>query len=520
MPKIKLFYLPTIILAEMILLNLDKYEYSFLKASIHVVLQSALVYGMLLISSKWMVLRTLISLFITSALYMQLTYGAELSVSIFMSILESSSGESLAFIASNLFPTLFAISCLVSMVCLYVPSTKIMTVGTLSVGLCYLIVPSVAFGHALYSTPKYENFLKSGLARGHSSWFSSVEYFIEDLSYRFPPLSTIRGITDTISFIGAQQNMESTWTEVSLTGSSDLLVVGIGESLRADNMRVYGYKNETTPTLSNMLKSIDLYTRAYSAGTNTWSSVPSILTKAGAAPDFSKSIINLAKDAGYATFWLSNNTKHSQWDFSVSAIAEQADHVYFSSDHSPENQYDSILISKLAETLLGPSNGKRKLVILNFFGSHSNFIDRYPKDYSKFEGGNLKLDQYDNTVLYTDYIQGEIIKLVEKYGGKYLFFSDHGLMHPESDTPLIHDVRRDPDIDSIKVPFFVYPKTQLSIQVNEVISLYYFECIFSEWSGISASELENGYCEDAMDKQEVVFVDSNLHRHEVLLQVE
>lgn len=331
---------------------------------------------------------------------------------------------------------------------------------------------------------------------------------------------TIRGITDTISFMTTQQNVKSTWTAVSHIGSSDLLVLGIGESLRADNMGVYGYKYDTTPALSRLSDSIDLYTRAYSAGTTTWSSVPSVLTKAASVPDFSKSILNLAKDAGFETFWLSNNTKHSEWDFSVSALAEQADHIYFSSDHSTENRYDSILISKLAEALATPGSEKKKLIILNFFGSHFNFVDRYPEDYAKFEGGNLKLDRYNNTVLYTDYIQAEVIKLVEKYGGKYLFFSDHGLIHPESDTPLKHDVRRDPDIDSVKVPFFVYPKTKLSIQVDDVILLYYFECIFSEWSGISAEELESEYCEDAMNRPEVVFIDSNLRRHEVLLQAE
>ncbi|MBV1915444.1 MAG: phosphoethanolamine transferase [Pseudomonadales bacterium] len=520
MLKMKVLYLPALILVSMIFLNLDKYEYSFLKASVHVVFQSILVYGVLATSGSLVILRAFISLFITSALYIQLTYGAGLSVSVFMSMIESSSGESLAFIASNLFSTLFSITCLLLMTYLYVPTIKLITVGTLSVGLSYLIIPSVVTSHNLYSTPEYDLFRRSGIARGHSNLFTSVEYFIDDLSNRFPPLSSIRGITDTVSLVATKQNMESTWTEVTLKGSSNLLVLGIGESLRADNMEVYGYKKDTTPRLSSMVGSIDLYTRAYSAGTTTWSSIPSMLTKAGSIPDFSKSIINLARDAGYETFWLSNNTKHSEWDFSVSAIAEQADHIYFVSDHSSDNQYDSVLVSKLVETLEASSEMKKRLIVLNFFGSHFNFIDRYPQEYSKFEGGDLKLDRYDNTVLYTDYIQSEVIKAVEKHGGKYMFFSDHGLMHPESVTPLRHDVRSDPDIDSVKVPFFVYPKTKMSIGINSVISLFYFECIFSEWSGISAAELKNGYCEDALGKKEVVFIDTNLRRHEVLLQGE
>ena len=97
------------------------------------------------------------------------------------------------------------------------------------------------------------------------------------------------------------------------------------------------------------------------------------------------------------------------------------------------------------------------------------------------------------------------------------FFSDHGLGDPKGDIPLMHDVRDNPRLSSIKVPFFTSQNSNLELNTNKVVSLYYFECIFSLWSGISAAELtENNYCNKALNNKKITFVDSNLTLHTVL----
>ena len=121
-----------------------------------------------------------------------------------------------------------------------------------------------------------------------------------------------------------------------------------------------------------------------------------------------------------------------------------------------------------------------------------SFKDRYPTEFSYFYGENTSLNEYDNSILYTDYLQADILNIVSKYGGKYLFIADHGLGHPNGAIPLKHDLRDNPDINSLKVPFFTSTDSKLKSKLNNPLSLFYFECIFSEWSGITAKELKDG----------------------------
>lgn len=514
--KINQLLLPIITLSSSVLLNTDRYIDPSLKTYMHVFLQALLIYGLIVLFRKKLLVRIFISLFITISIFTQLAYGAPISVSILMSILNSSTTESVSFIEFNFFILLASLMIFLGLIFSSCPRKSSINSAILTIGLAYLIAPSLT-SDQLFSSSNYTNYLKTGLARGHSESLTSIEYVVENLSLRFTPLTSFRAISDSVSVLLYQEKLISSWTEVSSYNSSDLLVIGIGESLRANNLGIYGYKRNTTPNLSKLSSALTIYNYSYAAGTNTWSSIPAALTKVGVKPDLSKSIINLAKDAGYETYWLSNQTKYSQWDFSVTSIAEQADHTFFSSDETDSLETDLVLVTKLQEILISLKSPKKRLIVLNYYGSHMTFTDRYPIEYSHFNGENLLLDQYDNSVLYTDFIQSEVINIVAKYGGKYLFFADHGLGDPKGDIPLMHDVRNNPDIDSIKVPFFLYPKNTMSIKANATISLYYFECIFSQWAKISAAELRNGYCSNALDKKEISFLDSNLILHEVSL---
>lgn len=515
--SLKLFLLPIIILIVSVLLNINLYGHSIIVLSFHSVFQAMLIYGVIALTQRWFLIRVIIVFFVISSFFIELTYKAPLSVGVLMNIFNTSPSESISFIQFNLFSFLISFIFFLGMIFLYLPKKPLINSMLVFISISYVIIPTLASGHTLFSTPYYKHYLKTGLARGYSESFTSIEYIIQLLSWRFIPLSNLRGISDTIKIISQQRDSSSTWTEVFSDGSPKLLVIGIGESLRADNLGIYGYTRNTTPILAKFANSLNIYKHTYAAGTNTWSSIPAALTKvgAGAIPDLSKSILNLAKEAGYETYWFSNQTKYSKWDFSVTSIAEQADHVYFSSDEKGGAKFDFILVDKLIETLKESKATDRRLIILNYYGSHMRFNDRYPSEFTYFSGGNLLLDQYDNSVLYTDFIQSKIINITSKYKGKYLFFADHGLGNPAGDIPLKHDVRNNPSIDSIKVPFFTYPKTKMNIKVNETVSLYYFECIFSEWAQISAAELRNGYCNDVLSRKKISFIDSNLLLHEI-----
>jgi hypothetical protein len=52
------------------------------------------------------------------------------------------------------------------------------------------------------------------------------------------------------------------------------------------------------------------------------------------------------------------------------------------------------------------------------------------------------------------------------------------------------------------------------MSAQQVFSLYYFECIFSEWSGITADELTgDGQCDHYLDNDNtIIYLDQRLNK--------
>ncbi len=513
-----ILFLPALILLVSILFNLEKIDENLWKFPAHVILQSLFLYGVLGLANYWAPFRIAIAFLISLFLFIDMSYGAPLSITIVMSAVNTSPSEAWAFLQFNLIEVVFSILIFIGLSFSWITSDWRFISAFSITGMIYLTIPTLSNLEEFLSSKHYKAHQESGLARGHPEWFTKIEYLVDkDMSRRLPLLASVRGLTDSISFMLKDVNLESSWTGVRLkTPAEDILVIGIGESLRAGNMTIYGYERDTTPILSGLKKNqvIDIFKHVYAAGTNTWTAIPAALTMSGrdgGRADLSKSIVNLARDAGYKVYWISNQPKYSQWDFSVSAIAEQANETRFFSESMDNVGNDAVLLSELQE-ILKSKDKKKILVLLHFYGSHMNFSDRYPKEFEFFSGRNGQLDQYDNSILYSDYLQGKVINLMQKYGGKYLFFSDHGLIAPGSRMSLKHDIREVPDLDSLWVPMIAYPTDSLDISVNRSISLYYFECIFSKWSGITANELET-YCDHVMNMDEILFLDSRLILH-------
>ncbi|WP_157813470.1 sulfatase-like hydrolase/transferase [Pseudoalteromonas spongiae] len=510
--KPRALYLPLAIAIYSLYINRYVIDYSIFHGLYASFMQSLVIFGLLLLPLG-RAFRLAFSLLLGFHLFSDMVFGGHLSISLIMSVYSTSINEAITFVLFYL-PYLLVVSAFTFIVWLAprieVGKSKFLIIG---IGVVYVFLPSFVSIRSSFSADRFDNYIKTGYARGYSDWWIYFEYFIEtEVSKQLPVLSSVKGIVDTISFITKQQFTTSSWTNVTYNGKEkELLVIGIGESLRADNLSVYGYKRNTTPNLNKILPNILLFRNSYSAGTNTWTSLPATLTLNSNGQDLSKSIVNLAKDAGFKVIWISNHAKTSHWDFSVSAIAEQSDATIFLSEDNAGKFYDSELLFKLKSVI--DSVQEKTLIILHFYGSHLNFSDRYPDSYNTFTGENKLLNEYDNSVLYFDTLQKELINFISESDGKYLFFADHGLGEPGGEIPLMHDVRNEPDINSLKVPLFMYPKENLDIHKSEtsIVSLFYFECLFSKWSHISAFELEaNGYCNEKLSSEKVTFVDSNL----------
>lgn len=249
---------------------------------------------------------------------------------------------------------------------------------------------------------------------------------------------------------------------------NNVFVVIIGESQTKDHLGVYGYQRETTPWLSEMNKNEDvlLFQNAYSCHVLTMYVLAKALTESSQYNNKrfadSVSLIEVAKKAGFKTFFLSNHEKHTTFANPVALISDAADSLVLTSDGNKAlNTYDEELLPKFAGFKDEPGN---KLFIIHLKGSHFEYKDRYPQRFNIFDGCRdictagakrpEKLCQYDNSILYTDYIMSEIHKIaVETYQADgIIYFSDHGdaVKRDQKHTPGMFG------FDMARVPFWIY----------------------------------------------------------------
>lgn len=228
--------------------------------------------------------------------------------------------------------------------------------------------------------------------------------------------------------------------------SSEVYVVVIGETSRRANWSLFGYPRATTPRLEAIKDDLVVFTHVTSNATNTILSVPLALTRAAPATRglarSEKSVISLLKQAGYQTFWISNQARSDALSNPISQIAGEADYVSFPEDMSSNARrdgFDSNLLTRLDERLSKlPKDGKA-VVFLHMEGSHFGYKERYPGDFAQFDGGRgatrmlppremRLIDEYDNSVYFTDYIVRGVIEKLANRGGRagLIFFSDHG----------------------------------------------------------------------------------------------
>ncbi len=225
---------------------------------------------------------------------------------------------------------------------------------------------------------------------------------------------------------------------ISVTGPQDeaLHVLVIGESARRKNFQLYGYPRDTNAFTKPWHDEFLIFQDVVAAANSTIPSLIETLTyhdEKGAV-----GLLSLAQKAGYHTVWLSNQAKYGAFDNPVTALASRAQVVSYTNTDTAASSYDDKLIPLLKDALA--QNKKRQLVVLHLMGSHFYYNRRYPPDFQRFSdlGAELRaryqtqrweiVNEYDASILYTDYVLSEVLKLVSKTKrpATVLFFSDHG----------------------------------------------------------------------------------------------
>jgi lipid A ethanolaminephosphotransferase len=223
----------------------------------------------------------------------------------------------------------------------------------------------------------------------------------------------------------------------------ELIIMVVGEAVRADRLSLNGYYRETNPLLAT--ENVISFSNMYSCGTSTSISIPcmfSIFNRDNFSDKKGKSTENLLdvlQHAGVSILWRENN----------SSSKGTAERVLYEDFRTPDNNpvcengecRDEGMLVGLQDYIDDIKTGDI-FIVLHQMGNHGpTYYKRYPEAFEKFtpvcktnqleectseEIGNA----YDNAVLYTDYFLSKTIHLLKQNAARFetamFYFSDHG----------------------------------------------------------------------------------------------
>ncbi len=315
-----------------------------------------------------------------------------------------------------------------------------------------------------------------------------VAYFVSPgfgVSRDIFPVNGLTNLGIAVSRSVDMANYESTsadWTYQAQSLRPDTLretyVLVIGETTRADNWELSGYERPTNPRLS-ITDGLVYFPRAITQSNTTHKSVPMMLSSLTAS-DFNdinrrKGLITAFNEAGFETYYFSNQRRnHSYIDY----FGEEAAHTKFIKDDGKEH-YDADLLPLIGEALVDTVHAK-KLIVVHTYGSHFNYRDRYPGEYSHFKPDN-KIDAtvsnrsslvnaYDNSVRYVDAFLADVNERLRSQGvvGVLMYASDHGEDIFDDERGRFLHASPIPTYTQIHVPMVMIPTVEHTSQFSDM----------------------------------------------------
>lgn len=218
-------------------------------------------------------------------------------------------------------------------------------------------------------------------------------------------------------------------------------LVIIGESVDKNHLGYYGYSRPTTPFSDKLIKPY-VFRNVRAPHASTLLSIRDSLTFAHhdyVRPGLREgSLINIFAQAGFKTFWLSNQYSQGKFDNLTSVLAHDAQVPMFINDQKDlflkkvtDSHFDEDLLPHLDNIL--QDKATKKIVFIHLAGSHTPYSFRFPKSFDVFTGNDTNaferdFDDYDNSLRYTDYVLSQMAERVAKLSEQsfMLYFSDHG----------------------------------------------------------------------------------------------
>lgn len=220
-----------------------------------------------------------------------------------------------------------------------------------------------------------------------------------------------------------------------------LLVLVLGETVRAQNWGLNGYTRQTTPELARL--GVLNFPDMHSCGTSTEVSVPCMFSQLGRrhydehAIRQQQSLLNVLEYAGIKTLWRDNQSGCK--GVCDGLAIERLDDAKVPGLCANGRCLDGVLLHELAAKVRAAPGDR--VVVLHQLGNHGpNYFQRYPANFRRFtppcedpELGNCRqediVNAYDNSILYTDHFLATTIAQLQgmdDYDTAMIYVSDHG----------------------------------------------------------------------------------------------
>ncbi len=205
-----------------------------------------------------------------------------------------------------------------------------------------------------------------------------------------------------------------------------VVVLAIGEASRRKNFSVYGYDRRNTNPFLQRIDGLHFLNGTAKRGSTLYA-LPEILEKDGVK------LPSVVSKLGIATACYVNYTLYDNCTSVGEKKVDQCGHG--------GKCYDEDVIPPLEGNLASYVSGYRFVVLHLGGGSHGPmYNERIPPEFQQFKpmcneadvSSQCTVEQlynsYDNTILYVDFVLGEIIQRLDRSGVPYVFIyvSDHG----------------------------------------------------------------------------------------------
>ncbi|KAA9000127.1 phosphoethanolamine transferase CptA [Affinibrenneria salicis] len=378
------------------------------------------------------------------ALGYYLIYGQEFSQSVLFVIFESNSKEAGEYASQYLSFRLIVVILSYTVAAVYLWTR----IRPLYLSTRYRFIISLLILTVLFGIPVYDKMIKQHLPgddaisylAGRMGTTAPWQFVGSYLEYRHQ-LTSMEAMLQQNAALPPLANLKDANGDVPRT-----LVLVIGESTTRSRMSLYGYSRPTTPRLEALSKTdsnLTVFNNVVAPRPYTIELLQQALTFADQQqPDrylSQPSLMNMMKQAGYKTFWITNQQTITERNTMLTVFSQQTDRQFYLNNQRTQSarQYDDVVLAPFDEVLRDPA--EKKFIVVHLLGTHMKYLYRYPERYQRFNDRTgiptLLSDQqadiynsYDNAVLYNDFVVSSLIETFARHkpNGFLLYFSDHG----------------------------------------------------------------------------------------------